>query len=394
LRWSFAGRISAVFACLLVLMAGLAAAAGHVSESPWLTFVVLLLVGLPLGTWLIGRSMRPLDRILKGLACGISSFRDRDFSVRLAAKRKDELGEIARLYNQVGQTLQEERYAIRQKELLLATALNRSPAAIILVNAQDRVIYANYEARHLLMGGAKLEGCRFVEIREACPPPMREILTNDADGLFSVRHDDEHIETYHLSQRAVRLNRRRHTLILLHLITGELDRQEAKAWKKVIRVICHELNNSLAPLSSLVHSAKTIADRPGQEERIEEIFDIIHERLAHLGEFIEGYARFARLPRPRFAPVSRDHRSPRRPNRYPSPPGWRHDRVLLAPGVITVSDRGIRDLTYFVTVHPPPPNSVRIGPGWLGFAFYYCLNCRGGLDQLTFIGSAVIIPLP
>ena len=75
-------------------------------------------------------------------------------------------------------------------------------------------------------------------------------------------------------------------------------RQEVEVWKKTIRVISHELNNSLAPITSLVHSARTIAGRPEHAHRLGEIFATIEDRTTHLKNFLDGYARFARLPRP------------------------------------------------------------------------------------------------
>ena len=89
-----------------------------------------------------------------------------------------------------------------------------------------------------------------------------------------------------------------HTLVLLRRLTHELGRKEAEIWKKVIRVISHELRNSLAPVSSFAHSAKKMSQDHRHADRIEEVFDAIEERLQHLQQFIEGYARFARLPRP------------------------------------------------------------------------------------------------
>jgi two-component system, NtrC family, nitrogen regulation sensor histidine kinase NtrY len=70
----------------------------------------------------------------------------------------------------------------------------------------------------------------------------------------------------------------------------------------VIRVIAHELNNSLAPITSLAHSGRLLAQAP-EPAQLERVFATIAERAAHLATFIEGYARFAKLPRPRPAAV-------------------------------------------------------------------------------------------
>ena len=141
-----------------------------------------------------------MDGILEDLSDGIRSFRDHDFSVRLQSRRVDEFGQIAQLYNEVGAVLQSERRDMRERELLLQAALNQSPVAILLVNQLDRIIYSNHEARRLLLGGAKLEGKSFSELRDGLPEEMRRVLAGETDGLFSVQAE-EMVETYHLSQR-------------------------------------------------------------------------------------------------------------------------------------------------------------------------------------------------
>ena len=173
-RTSFAGRVYLGIAGILVLMAAIAAACSAFHLQPWLIFLLTLLIGLPIGAVLVTRILRPLDITLSGLRDGISSFRDRDFSVRLASGRRDEMGELARLYNDVGRLLQKERQHLRQKELLLETALDRSPVAIMLVNALGRIIFSNPEARKLLLGGARLEGRSFAELEQHCPEDMRD----------------------------------------------------------------------------------------------------------------------------------------------------------------------------------------------------------------------------
>ncbi len=110
-------------------------------------------------------------------------------------------------------------------------------------------------------------------------------------------------QVYHLARRQFRLNGRGHDLLLLRLLTTELRRQEVQTWKKVIRVISHELNNSLAPVASLAHSGAELVRR-GQNERLVEIFGTIEERARHLEGFIGGYARFAKLPQPRLQEIS------------------------------------------------------------------------------------------
>jgi two-component system, NtrC family, nitrogen regulation sensor histidine kinase NtrY len=302
-RFSIAGKVTGSVTAILATMAAVAVGGIRFEQPLWAIFTLMVGVGLLLTAWVVARLLAPLDRVVRGVADGIRSFRDHDFSVRLAYRRDDELGDLVRLYNDVGQLLQEERHLLRQRELLLQTALDRSPAAIMLVGPTGRIVYGNREARHLLLGGGVLEGRSFADLREGCPPEMQEVLASDSDGLFTVRvavgEVEERTETYHLARRRFLLNYRQHDLVLLRRLTGELGRREAETWKKVLRVVSHELNNSLAPISSLVHSARIVASDPRHAHRVDEVFDTLRERLDHLQRFLDGYARFARLPRPR-----------------------------------------------------------------------------------------------
>ncbi|UUZ56612.1 hypothetical protein LP419_16825 [Massilia sp. H-1] len=193
--------------------------------------------------------------------------------------------------------LREQRLALVQRELLLDTMVQNTPVAMLLVG-DAAIVYANVAARQLLNDGRRLEGHNLADIIAHASPALTEALARGGDGLFTV-DDSEEEEVYHLARRTFMLNGRRHELLLLRQLTQELRRQEVQTWKKVIRVISHELNNSLAPLTSLAHSGAELVQR-GQTERLPQILETIEERTRHLESFILGYARFAKLPTPRI----------------------------------------------------------------------------------------------
>src|SRR5438067_45552 len=78
-RTSLAGRVTAGVGVALLLAAGAGALAARYELGPELTFLLVLAIGLPLGAWVVARLLRPLDRVISGVADGIRSFRDRDF---------------------------------------------------------------------------------------------------------------------------------------------------------------------------------------------------------------------------------------------------------------------------------------------------------------------------
>ncbi len=301
-----AGSLSARLAATLALAAVIAAAAGaiatHALRSAALGFLIGLLAAAPLIAWLGMRTFKSWSRVLDAVSSGIGSLRDRDFSVSITPRGGSELVKLVTAYNSLGDVLRRERVDIYQRELLLDTVLQTTPLALALTNSAGRIVYGNIAARQLLRGGRRLEGLALEALLEESPAALREALESEGDTLFTMEVAGEP-EVYHLSRRGFVLNGQPHELLLLKQLTRELAAQEVIIWKKVIRVIAHELNNSLAPIRSLAHSGTLLATRDESAE-LERVFATIGERASHLATFIEGYAQFAKLPKPRPAPVA------------------------------------------------------------------------------------------
>lgn len=256
---------------------------------PWTVIAIAM--------WRVMSRLAGTQRALIGL---IASYRDGDYSVGLAIPGND-LAEIVAAHNELGDTLRDQRIALVQRELLLDTVVQNTPIALVLVDASRRVVLANLSARRLLGNGHRLEGHHLDEVMANSHPALVEVMARGGDALFSVG-DKEDEEVLHLSRRGFRLNGRPHELFLLRQLTAELRRQEVQTWKKVIRIISHELNNSLAPIASLAHSGSELLRR-GQLERLPQALSTIEDRARHLEGFIRDYARFAKLPTPRREPI-------------------------------------------------------------------------------------------
>jgi nitrogen fixation/metabolism regulation signal transduction histidine kinase len=191
-----------------------------------------------------------------------------------------------------------ERAERSEQGRLLKAVVESAPMAIVVYGDAGKIAYCNGEARALFAEEQALEDQNFLRLVQHAPESLKQALVREGDALFTVEQDG-HAETYSLSRRFFDLGGERHTLLMVKELTPELGRQEIDVWKNVIRIINHELNNSLAPISSMVHSARLIAQNPEQLPKLTRVFDTIEERTTHLTSFLEGYARFARLPKPR-----------------------------------------------------------------------------------------------
>ncbi len=284
----------------MVAVAALAVVLAHWLRPVW---AALLAAGAlaPLLAYHVRRAFAPMQSLFRALAGSVASYEDGDFAFGVRWDGRDELGELVASHNALGDSLRAQRLSLVQRELLLDTMVQNTPVAMLLVDPSHRVVHANLAARKLLGDGHKLEGQSFDSLLARSEEALREAFERGGDGMFSVGEADDE-EVYHLARRHFRLNGRRHELVLLRQLTAELRRQEVQTWKKVIRVISHELNNSLAPIASLAHSGAELLRR-GQLERLPNALATIEERARHLEGFIRDYAHFAKLPSPRSEPV-------------------------------------------------------------------------------------------
>jgi nitrogen fixation/metabolism regulation signal transduction histidine kinase len=340
-RFSIEGKLTALLGATAAAVAVLTVWAGLWFDSPWLGVVVALLVAAPVLALIARALTAPLMSLLRALQGSVVSLRDGDFSTSLVDRRADEFGDLIRAHNELGRVLRDERQNLFQRELLLDTMVQNSPIALVLVDAADHIVYANLTARTLFNDGRAMNGFAFGAMIAETPLALRQALAAEGDGLFTVALEGEE-ETFHLSQRSFRLHGRAHRMYLIKRLTRELSRQEVKTWKKVIRVISHELNNSLAPITSLAHSGRALAGQ-GDAARLGPVFDTIEDRARHLHRFIQSYAEFARLPQPQPETVEWNGFLDRLAHHYaftlaappPSVPGW-FDRAQLEQVLINL----------------------------------------------------------
>jgi nitrogen fixation/metabolism regulation signal transduction histidine kinase len=280
---------------IIAIAAGVAARVlFHASPRIAITFgAALFVLGIATMSITMRRPFQRIRRNLSALVDGVRGFSDGDFSLRLHVTGSDEITDLVAVYNEIGDILREQRNESVQRELLFETVLQASPLAMILTSDHGRIVFVNRAARDLFGGRERVEGRKFDEIAGDVPA-LRDALEAGPSAIFTVDG-----ETFQLTRRTFYLNTREHALYLIARLTQDLRRQELDIWKRAIRVVNHELNNSLAPIHSLFHSATVVRSRNDDDGRLSEINAAIEERLTSLQQFIDGYADLARLPKPR-----------------------------------------------------------------------------------------------
>ncbi len=289
----------------LALLAGLPAvviAAWFIRELPTRAAVPLyaLIFGVWIGAaWAVRRAVvRPLAT-LSNLLAGV---REGDFSVRArGGDRDDPLGLTLMEINALAQTLREQRLGAREATVLLETVMDAIDVAVLAFDPDGRLRLVNAAGSQLLgrrasaLLGEDAESLGLGMCFDGETPRAIEIDVEAAPGQWELRRS-----TFRQGGEPM-------TLIVLADPGRILREQERQAWRRLIRVVSHEINNSLAPISSIVDSLRRGLNHPAHdsaEARAEYDEDlrmglgVIGKRSAGLQRFMESYARLAKLPRP------------------------------------------------------------------------------------------------
>ncbi len=236
-------------------------------------------------------------RPLQTLANVVAALREDDFSFRArGARSSDAMGDLALEINQLASTLQQQR-AAAQDALSLAERVMLAMASPVLVfDAEERLRLLNAAAERVFsLDRATVVGQPAEEL------DIAPLLRTADEALFSGRDDGP--VRWSVRRTAFRLRGTPHTLLVLTDVASLLREEERSAWQRLIRVLGHEINNSLTPIKSIAGSlqSRIATDKAALgSEDFSRGLSVIEDRAASLNRFLQAYQRLLRMPQPRL----------------------------------------------------------------------------------------------
>ena len=290
---ALAAGLPGVAVCALLLWLD-----GYSARTQWTLDLLLILFWLAISANLKNRVVRPLQTLSNILA----AIREGDYSIRgRRAASGDALGEVMLEVNDLGATLRGQRLGAMEASALLRTVVAEIDSAIFAFDREQRLRLVNRAGERLLaQPAARLLGHTSGELG----------LASCLDG-----HDDRGAYTMQMAfpggagRWEVRCGTFReagmqHQFLVLTDLSKALREEERSAWQRLLRVLGHELNNSLAPIKSVAGSLADLMRRDTQpadwREDMHRGLEVISARAESLSRFIESYSKLARLPPPRF----------------------------------------------------------------------------------------------
>jgi nitrogen fixation/metabolism regulation signal transduction histidine kinase len=244
------------------------------------------------------RVVRPLQTLSNMLA----ALREGDYSIRArGAERDDALGLAYLEANLLGETLRTQRLGALEATALLRTVMADIDVAVFAFDDDQSLRLVNSAGERLLgavaerLLGRTAEQVGLADCLVGESPRTMDVTFPGGAGRWEVRRG------------SFRQDGRPHTLLVLADVTKALREEELQAWRRLVRVLSHEINNSLAPIKSIAGSLQTLLDRPhapGEaDDDIRRGLSIIGGRSEALIRFMSAYARLARLPAPHRVPL-------------------------------------------------------------------------------------------
>lgn len=289
LRWQLVAYLLAIHA----LFAGLAVYLLF-HEPLWL-FLVELVFAVSL---IVGFSL--IRSVVRGFRLGPEGaqlMREQEFTSRFLEVGQPEVDELIQVYNRMVDRLRDERVNLQEQHYFLSRILDVSPLGIVTLDFDDRIVLTNPGAERLLGQTADdLRGLRLAAL--ASPLAQTLVALSAGESRVAAVHGARRVKV----QRGTFIDRGfPRTFLLLEELTEELRQFEKTAYEKLIRVMSHEVNNTVGASNSLLHSCLTYARElpPESGADLEGALGVVIARTEQLNHFMRSFADVVRLPAPR-----------------------------------------------------------------------------------------------
>lgn len=263
-------------------------------------------VGLVVFTFWFGYAFAAREivtRPLQTMANLLSALREGDFSTRARGANRDEpLGDVLFEINLLSGVLQEQRLGALEATALLRTVMEEIDVSIFAFDSNETLRLVNWAGQELLGQPAER-----ILGRDANTLNLSDCLTGDVARVMN-RTFPGGSGRWGMRRTMFREGGLPHSLLVIADLSQPLREEELKAWQRLVRVIGHELNNSLAPIKSIAGSLDTMLKRTPKpadwEEDMRNGLQIIEARAEGLNRFMQSYARLAKLPAPTKLPIA------------------------------------------------------------------------------------------
>ena len=319
------GYFRLIAASILVLTVGTAVLvlvlAPEKKEWTWLAIQICAIAVIILLAILYRKTVRPIDTLSRG----IDLLKEQDFSTRLRPVGQTDADRIIELFNRMSRQLHEDEVRAQEQNHFLELLIAASPMGVLIMDIDGKLSSAN-PAMCRFLGLTGIGTYKGLSLDESGLPLLRLMASVEPDSGRILQTDPLHI--YRCTQSSFMDRGFPHTFYMVEPLTEELYEAEKRGYRKVIRIISHEVNNTMAGLTSALGAMQQSSADSGDEDTAS-LLSILLSRIDRMSRFITDYASMARIPDPVCRPVDANSFLRRTAPFLESLKGRRHIAVVL-----------------------------------------------------------------
>lgn len=240
---------------------------------------------------------RKVVKPLNSIAGGMDLLRAQDFSSRLSSVGQREADRIVSIFNRMMDQLKEERLRLREQNHFLDLLISASPMGVIILTFDEKISMANQAALKFL-GEVSEEEVMDKSMDELTGALSDELARIPKETVVTVRLSDSQI--YRCSRLSFIDRGFAHPFYLIESLTSEVMKAEKKAYEQVIRMIAHEVNNSVAGIASAMDTVDDVLQTMEETEDLREMLKVCIERSYGMSRFITNFADVVKIPEPQL----------------------------------------------------------------------------------------------
>ena len=237
---------------------------------------------------------------LNSIAGGMDLLRAQDFSSRLAPVGQQEADRIVQVFNRMMDQLKEERLRLREQNHFLDLLINVSPMGVVILTFDERIAMAN-KAALAFLGETSEKAILNKTMTQLSSDLAEELSRLPKDATETIRLSDSHI--YRCSRLSFVDHGFAHPFFLIESLTSEVMKAEKKAYEKVIRMIAHEVNNTVAGTTSALETIDDALQTMEDTDDLREVMKVCIERSFNMSQFITNFANVVKIPEPQTEEV-------------------------------------------------------------------------------------------
>ena len=272
-------------------------------ENGWRFYLIegLITLSLVYLVYFYRKVIKPLNSI----AGGMDLLRAQDFSSRLAPVGQREADRIVQVFNRMMDQLKEERLRLREQNHFLDLLISVSPMGVIILTLDEKISMTNKAALEFMDEGPEenLIGKSMDELNGTLAEELKRLAKGATE---TIRLSNSRI--YRCSRLSFIDRGFAHPFYLIESLTADVMKAEKKAYEKVIRMIAHEVNNSVAGIASTLDTVNDALQTIDDTEDLQEVMKVCIERSFSMSRFITNFADVVKIPEPQLEEVSLNDR--------------------------------------------------------------------------------------